>query len=48
LTTAASKSDAAIHIPRLNVESGVGSYYIDRLIEEEKKSEGRKNKFENL
>jgi hypothetical protein len=32
----------------LNIENGVGSYYIDRLIEEEKKSEGRKNKFENL
>ncbi len=32
----------------MNIENGVGSYYIDRLIEEEKKSEGRKNKFENL
>ncbi len=48
LTTAASKSDAVIHILRLNIESGVGSYYIDRLIKEEKKSKGRKNKFENL
>ena len=46
--TVASESEAVIHIPRLNIENGVGSYYIDRLIEEEKKSMGRKNKFENL
>jgi hypothetical protein len=32
----------------LNIECGAGSYYIDHLIEEEKKSEGRKNKFENF
>jgi hypothetical protein len=48
LTTVASWSNAVIHIPRLNFECGVGSYYIDHLIEEEKKSKGRKNKFQNL
>jgi hypothetical protein len=37
LTMVASKSEAVIHIPRLNIESGVRSYYIDHLIEEERR-----------
>jgi hypothetical protein len=28
-------------IPKFNIDLGAGSYYLDRLIEEEKKSEGR-------
>ncbi len=38
LTTVVSKSEAVIYVPRLNIESGVESYYIDHLIQEEKKS----------
>ena len=47
-TTVTTESSVGISVPMINVEGGVGSYYIDRLIEEEKKSEGRKKKFENL
>lgn len=32
----------------LNISSGSGSYYLDKLIEEERKQEGRKRKFETL
>jgi len=37
-----------VMVPKINLESGVGSYYLDRLIEEEKKSLGRKRKFEEI
>ena len=47
-TTVTTESSVGVSVPMINVECGVGSYYIDRLIEEEKKSEGRKKKFENL
>ena len=35
-------------IPTVNIGQGAGSFYLDRLIEEEKKSEGRKRKFEEI
>jgi hypothetical protein len=44
----AAESKAVIHILKLNIECGAGSYYIDHLIEETEKSEGRKNKFDNF
>jgi hypothetical protein len=37
-----------IALPKVNVEAGIGSYYLDRLIEEENKSLGRKRKFEEI
>ncbi len=37
-----SNSGFRISLPEVNIENGAGSYYLDRLIEEEKKSEGRK------
>ncbi len=43
-------TSATVHtgqlLPKLNIDLGAGSYYLDRLIEEEKKSEGRKKKIE--
>jgi hypothetical protein len=35
-------------LPRPNITAGVGSYYMDLIIEEERKSEGRKQKFIKL
>jgi len=35
-------------IPTVNIAQGAGSFYLDRLIEEEKKIEGRKRKFEEI
>jgi hypothetical protein len=35
-------------IPRPNITTGVGSYYMDLIIEDERKSEGRKQKFIKL
>jgi hypothetical protein len=32
----------------LNISSEAGSFYLDKLIEEERKQEGRKRKFESL
>jgi hypothetical protein len=37
-----------IALPKVNVEAGIGSYYLDHLIEEENKSLGRKRKFEEI
>ena len=37
-----STSGFRISLPEVNIENGAGSYYLDRLIEEEKKSEGSK------
>jgi hypothetical protein len=44
----ATESSAGIPRPTIHVKWDVGSYYIDHLIEEENKSEGRKKKCENL
>jgi hypothetical protein len=44
----ATGSSAVVTIPTINVERGVGSYYFDHLIEEEKKSKGRKKIFRTL
>jgi len=35
-------------LPKLNVGNSVGSYYLDLLIEEEKKNEGRKKRNEEI
>jgi hypothetical protein len=35
-------------LPAFNIDRGVGSYYLDRLIEEERKIDGRKKKFEEI
>jgi hypothetical protein len=35
-------------LPSLNFSKGSGSYYLDKLIEEEKKDEGRKKRFEAI
>ena len=35
-------------LPKLNFLNGTGSYYLDKLIEEEKKDEGRKKRFETI
>jgi hypothetical protein len=35
-------------LPRLNVPAGVGSYIKDLIVEEERKSEGQKQKFIKL
>jgi hypothetical protein len=32
----------------INISTGAGSYYVDKLIEEEQKQEGRQRKFESL
>jgi hypothetical protein len=37
-----------IALPKVNVEAGIGSYYLDHLIEEENKSLGWKRKFEEI
>ncbi|MFO0446920.1 MAG: hypothetical protein ACK51L_04540, partial [bacterium] len=41
-------SSVTFALPKININQGIGSYYLDRLIEEEKKSEGRKRKFEEI
>jgi len=48
LTIEPTSSTVTVGIPKLNINQGVGSYYLDRLIEEEKKSEGRKRKFNEI
>jgi hypothetical protein len=35
-------------LPYINIHTGSGSFYLDKLIEEEKQGEGRKRKFETL
>ncbi len=37
-----------IAVPKVNVEAEIGGYYLDRLIEEEKKSLGQKRKLEEI
>jgi len=34
--------------PNLNFSKGTGSYYLDKIIEEQKKDEGRKKRFEAI
>ena len=41
-------SSVTFALPKININQGIGSYYLDRLIEGEKKSEGRKRKFEEI
>ena len=48
LTIEPTSSTVTVGIPKLKINQGVGSYYLDRLIEEEKKSEGRKRKFNEI
>ncbi len=48
LTIEPTSSTVTVGIPKLNINQGVGSCYLDRLIEEEKKSEGRKRKFNEI
>ena len=35
-------------LPRPNLSQGIGSYYMDKLLEEERKSAGRIEKFKQL
>jgi hypothetical protein len=35
-------------LPRPNLSQGIGSYYMDKLLEEEQKSAGRIEKFKQL
>ena len=46
--TDSSSNHTGMLIPKLNINLDSGSYYLDRLIEEEKKSEDRKKKFEDM
>jgi len=39
---------ASSTFPLLNFSKGAGSYYLDKVIEEEKKDEGRKRSFEEI
>jgi hypothetical protein len=42
------ENSEVIYIPKVNLETGIGSYYLDCLIEEKKKSLGQKRKFEEI
>jgi hypothetical protein len=50
LTTGGNDEDLPLPPPlsRPNISQGIGSYYIDKLLEEERKSEGRIEKFKQL
>ncbi len=39
---------SVVTVPALNLTRGVGTYYLDMLIEEGKKDEGRQKKFEAI
>jgi hypothetical protein len=37
-----------MNLPKLNIDKGAGSYYLDHLIEEEKRVKGRKGNLMQL
>jgi len=47
-TITSTSATAILSVPKLNFSHGTGSFYLDKLIEEEKKDEGRKKRFETI